>query len=176
MFYIPYWSWWILSRVMKRCVFQWKSADVSEEYIASVFRVREQSPKETSLKQAVEGSDRLPASRWSLACLIHRLQNGAIYSSEESVDFRRTLQPTPAQRYSPKDGIIHKLFGSTKKWGSYLRLLAFCNGDMNCSSSGKWKLIKLIYFDQILYSCKSINMKWTTKCFVQFLFEKLTVA
>jgi hypothetical protein len=70
------------------------STDISEEHIASIFRVEEISKKPGACQTL---------SRWFLAHLIFStLKMGATYSSEMSVDTQRTTR-----RYIPEDGTLH---------------------------------------------------------------------
>jgi hypothetical protein len=59
--------WRVLSSGIYHCVIYWKSTDVSEEHVTSMFRVKELAKKRTSMKQACL----LPASHWFLASLLH---------------------------------------------------------------------------------------------------------
>jgi hypothetical protein len=65
------------------------STDVSEEHIASIFRVEKLAEQETSMKSGGKQS-----------------KTEAICSSKTLVDFQQTTR-----RYIPEDGILH---GSTK--------------------------------------------------------------
>jgi hypothetical protein len=54
-------------------VIHWKSSDVSERYVTSIFSVEGQAKLETSMKQVARDLCMLTASHWSLALLIHWL-------------------------------------------------------------------------------------------------------
>jgi hypothetical protein len=71
-----------------RCI-SWKSTDVSEKRIASIFKVEEESEQETGVKTG--GKQLCSASSWTL-------KMEAISSSETSVDFQLTTRS-----YIPED-------------------------------------------------------------------------
>jgi hypothetical protein len=92
-------QWWPLRGIfwMLYRVVWWKSADVSEEQIASIFRVEDEA-KQTSMKQSL-----LPASCWFLAST---LKMEAICPSKTSVGFHQT---TPCYTYLRRLGSLFSI-------------------------------------------------------------------
>jgi PIN domain nuclease of toxin-antitoxin system len=95
------WLWWSYLLRYKRCVFRWKSTNISEKHVVSIFRVWELAKKETSSTN--------PGNE-VVTCLAYssNLKLEATCSSETYVDFQQTTR-----RYIPEDGnrqILVKLF------------------------------------------------------------------
>jgi hypothetical protein len=82
--------WEVLSCGMWRCVVRWKSTYVSDEHIASIFRVEESAEQDTSVKAHGKTEASLA---YSLTLMME-----AISSSETSVDFQWT-----GLHYIPED-------------------------------------------------------------------------
>jgi hypothetical protein len=84
-------------------VVRWKSTDVSEEHVASIFEGRRISQARNQCK---------PGSHRRLSC-----------SSEKSVDFQRT---TPRYAYIPEDRTLHNHRCTSISTGKYVRSVEEC--------------------------------------------------
>jgi hypothetical protein len=92
------WLWRVLFSGIQRLVVRWKSADASEEHVASIFRVKDYTKQETSVKD-----DGKQSSAYSSLTYSSTIKMDGACSSEKSVDFQRTTR-----RYIPEDRTLYK--------------------------------------------------------------------